>query len=243
MTSKAGMLRGRGAFFQPGPPAEIGSGAPSVLAFLKRNLRGIAGSILDLGGGRGAYADEMRRWGYEVTLGEVDPDCLAEAGRHGIPAMDMREVEWPVLADRFDAVALIEVLEHVEDWQRFLEHAYSSARKLVLVTVPCNDDFEHLFRFTLTYNHIAVSDHLNHFTSPELAAYFREKGWAFQIGSGDPLWPNSLLPFLSNTVGKTMAGKLVLLPLRIANKLGCLPALFPTRLFIRIEKHGQPGHG
>jgi hypothetical protein len=243
MNAKAGMLRGKAGFFQPGPPAEIGAGAQSVLAFLKRNLRGMGGSILDLGGGRGAYADEMRRWGYDVTLGEVDPGCLAEAARQGIPTLDMRGVEWPALSDRFDSVVLIEVLEHVEDWQGFLEHAYSSARKFVLVTVPCNDDFADLFRFALTYNHIAVSDHLHHFTSPELAGYFREKGWAFKIESGDPLWPNSLLPFLSNTVGKTMAGKLALLPLRIANRLRCLPSSFPTRVFIRIEKHGQPGHG
>jgi hypothetical protein len=231
-----GKLQGESPFFRPGPPAEIGQASSTVVAFLKGNLQGASGRILDLGGGRGAYAAVLRESGLDVVLAEKDPECVAAAARNGIPAIDMAKTAWSDLAGGFDTVMMVEVLEHVEEWREFLEQALACCRKRLLITVPCNDDFEALFRYNLTYNHIAVSDHVNHFTSAGLEEFFRSKGWSFRITLGDQLWPFALLPMLSAWLGKSFAGKLALLPLRVANKAGLLPRLFPTRMFIRIDK-------
>jgi hypothetical protein len=236
VTMRMGKLRGESQFFRPGPPAEIGQASPTVMDFLRRNLEGITGEILDLGGGRGAYSAELGKSGFRMVLAEKDPACIEAAGRNGIPAIDMGRVEWSELEGRFDVVMMIEVLEHIEDWQGFLANAFSCCRKRLLLTVPCNDDFESLFRYNLTYNHIAVSDHLNHFTSAGLDAFMRERGWTFRIAKGDELWPYAMLPMLSAWLGKSLIGKLALLPLRLANKAGLLPRLFPTRMFVRIDK-------
>ena len=145
-------LRSSSPFFNPGPPAQVGQADAEIMAFLKDRVEG---DILDMGGGRGAYAHALRENGYRITVAEKDPACLDEVQKLEIPVVNMNTKSWEDLKGAFDTVILIEVLEHVENPLEFLGNVLSCARKKVLLTVPCNDDFEELFRLGLTYNHIA----------------------------------------------------------------------------------------
>lgn len=224
-----GQLKSSSPFFKPGPPARIGETSPEIISFLAGKVEG---EILDLGGGMGAYAQALRALGHKVTVGELDPVCLEELRRLGIPSLDMNKVAWEDLRSRFDTVMLIEVLEHVVDAGEFLKLAASCARRKLLLTVPCNDDFESLFRFSLTYNHIAVSDHLHQFTSGEIDSLMKQTGWDYRLKTGGYLFPSAALYMLVTSLKKHRLALLSLWPLRILEKLGTLPRLYPSRIFV-----------
>ncbi len=224
-------LRSSSPFFNPGPPAEVGQADVEIMAFLKERVEG---EILDMGGGRGAYAHALQECGYQITLAEKNPTCLEEVQRLGIPVLDMNVKSWGDLKGMFDTVILIEVLEHVEDPLEFLGNILSCARKKVLLTVPCNDDFEELFRLGLTYNHIAVSDHIQQFTSRDITQLFEKLGCRYEIHKGGHLFPQSVFPILRKTMKKHPAAELALLPIRLLNKLGVLEKQFPVRIFAEV---------
>lgn len=223
-----GRLNSSSPFFRPGPPARIGEASPEILAFITERAEG---RILDLGGGRGAYAQALRERGLDVTVGEKDPECLAALAVAGIPNLDMNSADWNALKGRFDTVLLIEVLEHVEDYAAFLANAMACARRKLLLTVPCNDDFERLFSYGLTFNHIAVSDHVNQFTSGDIESLLKVSGWKYRVRTGGHFFPGGFLFLMADTLRGNLMGSLALWPLRIAARLGWLPKRFPGRIF------------
>lgn len=223
-----GQLRSSSPFFRPGPPALPGHADPEILSFLASRVEG---EIFDLGGGRGAYAQALRERGHRVTVGERDPECLAALRSAGIPCLDMNTEPWERLAGRFDTVMLVEVLEHVDDPGEFLACALTCARRRLLLTVPCNDSFPELFEHCLTFNHIAVSDHLHQFTSVDITTLLGRSGWRHTVTTGAPLFPGAFLPLLRRALAGNPVGRLALLPLRAVNKLGWLPRLYPSRIF------------
>ena len=224
-----GTLKSSSPFFHDGPPAEVGNANPEVLKFLESRVEG---EILDLGGGMGAYAHALRQKGYRVTLAEKDPRCLQEGQKLGIPVLDMNTVTLEELRERFDTVLLVEVLEHVSDYRGFLKAAAACGRKKILLTVPCNDDFERLFEAGLTYNHVAVTDHLHQFTSKDISALFEEVGYSPKIHTGCHLFPHPILALLFQFMWGSLKGKLALSPLKFFLDRGWLPNLFPSRIFV-----------
>ena len=228
-----GRLIGTSPFFKPGPPAQVGHGSESVTAFL---LEQAEGTVLDLGGGRGAYAYELMKRGADVTVGEIDPVCLQAAAEAGMKTLDLTRTEWSALKDGFDTVAMFDVLEHIPDYEAFLGHALACARKKIVLTVPCNDDFEELFRVNLTYNHIAVSDHINQFTSGDMRALLERTGLEFEIRKGDFLLRSSIVPLVYGKLRRNPIGFFLAVPLKLLCVLGWVPDRFPSRLFVMIKK-------
>lgn len=223
-----GRLQSSSPLFHPGPPAEVGNTDFEVLKFLETRVEG---EILDMGGGRGAYAHALRDLGHPVTLAEKDPLCIEEVQKSGLAVVDMNAVSWSDLQGRFDTVMLIEVLEHVENPREFLINALACAGKKLLLTVPCNDEFQKLFSVGLTYNHIAVTDHLHQFTSVEMEGLFKDLGCPYRLHTGSHLFPHPILHLLSEEM-RGFKGKLALSSLKIFRKLGWLPSLFPSRIFV-----------
>ena len=199
--------------------------------------------MIDIGGGKGAYADALRNEGFDVTLAEVNPDCLAAAAVRGIPVLDMRTMDWEHLRNAYDTALLVEVLEHVQDYRPFLAGALACARKRLLMTLPANDEFDKLFPLGLTFNHIAVSDHVNQFTSVEIATLLSELGYTANIRLGSHLFPDPIIALLQNELWNTWRGKLALLSLKVFHSRGWLPKLFPSRMFVevRLERSGRDG--
>ncbi|HQF53834.1 MAG TPA: class I SAM-dependent methyltransferase [Fibrobacteria bacterium] len=228
-----GQLIGRASFFVPGPPAEIGQASSSLMKFVAENA---VGSIFDLGGGKGAYSMELKKAGFDVTLGEIDPIALKSAKDHGLTAVDTTETSLDQLQGGFDTVLLLEVLEHVEDFDAFLAKAFACARKRLLLTVPCNDDFEELFQLGLSYNHIAVTDHVNHFTSYTLFAALEKLGCKFQIEKGDFLFKHAFLSLVIQKIRSSLLGWFVSWALRAYYRIGNPPRLFPSRFFVVVWK-------
>lgn len=185
-------LRGAASFFEIGKPAPIGGAHRPVIEFLLRELRGVR--ILDLGGGEGAYALELQRRGCDVTVADIEPGSLRIAEQNGLQTLllnpDAEEIE-----GEFDTVLLLDVLEHLDDPLPLLRRACRAARCRVLITSPRSEEFAELFRGGLTYAHIAVLDHLRHFTDAEWQQLLDEAsgGAATLTYAGDHLYPHGMI--------------------------------------------------
>ena len=113
-----GKLQGQSSFFKPGPPANPGDAYKPIVDFLLREIRGK--SVLDVGGGEGAYSLELSRAGYDTVVADINPESLKAAAANGLKTRFLQQDE--LLGDGVaDTVLLIEVLEHVQDPKAFLQ--------------------------------------------------------------------------------------------------------------------------
>jgi len=94
-----------------GPTADA---APFVhekmLALLEGEKRGL---LLDAPAGKGAFALQAKRMGYDVKCGDIE-SARFEAGGLTCEQIDLN-CPWPYGDARFDAVASIEAIEHLEN--------------------------------------------------------------------------------------------------------------------------------
>lgn len=211
----------------PGPPARPGEAHKPIVDFLLREVRGK--SVLDIGGGRGAYSQELVKAGFDAIVADINPESLKVAEANGLSTRLLQEGE-SVGEGVADTVMLIEVLEHVPDPKAFLQSAVAAARKRVLFTLPCTDDFETLFALGLSYAHIAVSDHLWHFSYREMKEMLDSLGRPYRLEMGDFLFPHMSMESLRRNM-KGPLGFFSLLPVRIANRLGLVPKKYPSRFY------------
>jgi len=200
--------------------------------FLLREVRGE--TVLDLGGGEGAYSLEMKKAGFDTVVADINEQSLALAEKNGLKIKVLNPAE-PLGENLADTVTMIEVLEHVPNPAEFLKSAIGAARKRVLFSLPCTDDFKPLFETGLTYAHIAVSDHLWHFSYAELKALLDELGVKYSLTMGDYLFPGAGIKLLRDCF-RGPFGFLLMLPFRVLNKLGLIPKRYPSRFYGIIEK-------
>ncbi len=225
-------LTGQFKLFDQGPPAEVGNPYLPIVHFIKREALGP--TILDLGGGCGAYAFEAAKLGYDVVVADTNEKALSKARAHGLQTrlVDSQEdIGYGVV----DTVLCIEVLEHVPDPGKFLEMAIRSAKRRVLLTLPCTNDFSELFHMGLTYAHIAVSDHVNHFDDEDLISLLTSAGCRFRVEKGDYLFPGAAFDMIKRSVRNPLA-RLFLVLLKVMNKAGYVTAKIPSRYYVVIEK-------
>ncbi len=71
------------------------------------------GALLDVPAGAGAFALQARQLGYAITCGDIDCSRFAVEGLR-CERVDLNQ-PWPYENERFDVVACIEALEHVEN--------------------------------------------------------------------------------------------------------------------------------
>ena len=226
-----GILQGQSSFFRPGPPARPGAAYRLIVQFLLREIRGE--SVIDVGGGQGAYALELFKKGFDVTVADINAESLKVAEDHGLKTLLLQPGE--TLGENVaDTVMLVEVLEHVPDPKAFLKSAITAARKRVVFTLPCTNDFDLLFGLGVSYAHVAVSDHLWHFSNDEMRSLLDSLDMPYQLKMGDPLFP-ALPMFLLERYLKGPLGFVVRLPLRVANRLGLVPKAIPSRFYGVIE--------
>ena len=227
-----GKLQGQSSFFVPGPPAMPGEAHKPLVEFLLREVRGE--TVLDLGGGRGAYSLELKKAGFDTTVADINAESLAVAEQNGLKTRKL-ELNEPLGENLADTVMMIEVLEHVPNPEEFLKSAIGAARKRVLFSLPCTDNFETLFESGLTYAHIAVSDHLWHYSYDELKSLLDSLGVEYSLTMGDYLFPGAGIKLLRGCF-KGPFGFLTMLPFRVMNKLGLIPKRYPSRFYGIVEK-------
>lgn len=134
-------------------------------------LKGFAPrTLLDVGSGRGAFLwpllDEID--GVEVTAIDVRADrvdaidAVRRGGVHRVRAFAMPAERLAWQDDSFDAVTVLEVLEHVADPAPVAAEAVRVARHVVIATVPAKEDDN--------------PEHIRLFSRDSLGGLFRSAG-------------------------------------------------------------------
>ncbi len=138
-----------------------------VMGFLK----GVSPeNLLDVGSGRGVFLNTFLSafpW-VSVTSLDVLPHRvqamrdLAAGGVRTLTALEQDLCAWDMPDKSFDAVTLLEVLEHIPDVQQAVRAAVRLARRYVIVTVPSKPDDN--------------PEHIHLLTKPALTALFEAAG-------------------------------------------------------------------
>lgn len=130
-----------------------------VMGFLRGMVAsGQIASVLDVGSGRGAFLFPLLTEfpGLEVTSIDILPHRVAllqsveRGGVDNLHAMERNLCEWDGPEGAFDAVTLLEVLEHIPDVEKAVANAVRMAGRYIIVTVPSkpDDNPEHIHLFT-----------------------------------------------------------------------------------------------
>lgn len=117
------------------------SPSPDAAPFVHEKMRVMLdgetrGLLLDVPTGKGAFALEAKRLGYEVICGDIE--CARfEAEGLQCELVDLNHV-WPYGDARFDAVACIEAIEHLESPWLMVREANRVLKRggVFLVTTP-----------------------------------------------------------------------------------------------------------
>ncbi len=134
-------------------------------------LKGIQpDNLLDVGSGRGVFLFPLLRTFPElpVTCTEISPsraDLLEAVSRGGFSRLSVRREDicaFDAPEGSFDAVTLLEVLEHIPDVEAAVRNAVRLSRRYVVITVPSKPDNN--------------PEHIHLLTKPVLEKWLREAG-------------------------------------------------------------------
>lgn len=97
----------------------------------------VSATILDLGAGTGAFVDRLRRMGFQHLLA-AEIDTAQYGADVPVRRVDLNSRFSAAVADRFDLVTAIEVIEHLENATQFLRECASLLKPggSALLTTP-----------------------------------------------------------------------------------------------------------
>lgn len=164
------------------------------------------GTILDIGCGTGAFLETMNVSGWQSIGLEPDPAARAKAVSRNIKALSSENLF--SLEQRFDAITMWHVLEHVHELHAYLAkiHSLLSEDGIFVVAVP-----NHTSRDQLAYQQYwaayDVPRHLYHFSPTSMETLMRKHG--FRLVKSLPMWFDSF--YVSMLSEKYRSGKLNLI--------------------------------
>jgi 2-polyprenyl-3-methyl-5-hydroxy-6-metoxy-1,4-benzoquinol methylase len=189
---------------------------------VKRAAKGL--KLLDIGTGTGYFPGYMKKKGYQVSGVEVDPKARAFAEKEfGLMVFSPEEFTGQKIAGRFEVITLWHVLEHVHDFNLYVERmkGYLSPGGTLVIALPNCKSLDARFykEYWAGYD---VPRHLWHFT-PSTLKYLAEKH-GFRVNRMkrlplDPLY-NAMLS------EKYKGNKLFLVSGMIIGKLAYLESIF-----------------
>jgi 2-polyprenyl-3-methyl-5-hydroxy-6-metoxy-1,4-benzoquinol methylase len=148
------------------------------------------GNLLDVGSGTGYFAATMKNDGWQVTALEPDEGARKVAQQqHSLSLLPVEEL-FNFSANKFDAITLWHVLEHVHDLKKYI----STLKKLLtdngrlFIAVPnyTSYDAKEYGEFWAAYD---VPRHLYHFTPHTMKVLMKENG--LKIVEMKPMWFDS----------------------------------------------------
>jgi hypothetical protein len=143
--------------------------------------------ILDVGGGEGAYSDELNKMGFKCINVDLNKEYLSKSKVRGVVSgcMDARFLGFKDKS--FDMVLLFEVIEHIRHCDEVLEEANRVARKSILISVPNCGGYRKIKEQNLTYDHFLATDHVNFFAKADLEALLSKHFNKFQVVEAEPM--------------------------------------------------------
>lgn len=169
-----GRVKHRDDIYGYGPPTTVV--AEEVLAIAKE----LPGPVLDFGCGAGALVRALREGGVDAHGLELDRPDIADSIADDVrPHITLYAGTFPTpFPDKaFASVVLVEVLEHIADYEAALREIARLTRDHLLVTVPDISAIPQCHPHRVVPWHLLESTHLNFFTQQSLtnalAAHFR----------------------------------------------------------------------
>lgn len=153
------------------------------------------GRLVEGGIGSGRNLVEFQKQGYQVSGLDLMPESVEHVRRRGIADVQLHDLgqSWPVADGSVHAVVLLDVLEHVEDPVRVLEHVHRALSDdgAVFITVPSypwlfsrwDEQLGHFRRYTVREFRRQAADGgfrvqwLNHWNCFTLPAAMALRGW------------------------------------------------------------------
>ena len=190
------------------------------------------GTLLDVGSGTGAFVNEMKQNGWEVTGLEPDEDARRVAKESFHCELKSTDVLLSLPENAFDAITLWHVLEHVHDLKNYL-HQFKKLLKpdgRLVIAVPNYTSFDaSVYRqYWAAYD---VPRHLYHFSPLSMKLLVHKNG--MRIIEYKPMWFDSFyVSFLSSKYknsGQDRQGKTNWLAASWNGFVSNLQALFDKR--------------
>lgn len=148
------------------------------------------GNLLDVGGGTGYFAATMQQAGWRVTGLEPDEGARNVAmQQHSLKLLPGEEL-FNLPANKFDAITLWHVLEHVHDVKKYIvtfKKLLSDNGKL-FIAVPNYTSYDAM-SYGPNWAGYDVPRHLYHFTPQTMQWLMKESG--LKITSIKPMWFDS----------------------------------------------------
>ena len=136
------------------------------------------GALLDIGAGTGDFLKQAKNEGWKVTGIEPSPDARKKASEKGIELFQNIDA---VSVQKFDAITMWHVLEHVPDLQYQIEWLKSHLNEngVLFVAVPNFNslDAQHYKNFWAAWD---VPRHLHHFSAKSIKTLFEAHGFILE---------------------------------------------------------------
>ncbi len=163
-----------------------------------------SGKLLDVGSGTGAFVNEMKQNGWQVTGLEPDADAKAVAKKiHNIELEDISRF-YQLKAGSYDAITLWHVLEHVHDLSAYVQQLKSllkeNGRLFIAVPNYTSKDADIYKECWAAYD---VPRHLYHFSPRSMQALMEKNG--LNLLACKPMWYDSF--YISMLSSKYRQGK------------------------------------
>lgn len=143
--------------------------------------------ILDLGGGEGAYSEELNRRGFNCISVDLNKKYLSKSRTRGVESCAMDATSLGFRDKSFDIVLLFEVIEHIAEYDKVLVEAKRVARKHILISVPNCGGYLTLKNRRLTYDHFLATDHVNFFNKEDLENLLSRHFKKFRVKEAEPM--------------------------------------------------------
>jgi 2-polyprenyl-3-methyl-5-hydroxy-6-metoxy-1,4-benzoquinol methylase len=146
--------------------------------------------LLDVGSGDGRFLGILREAGspgWQLEGVEIDPDAAAACEARGFRTRVGRVEDLPSGAEAYDAVVMLQLIEHVEDPVAVCEKVFALLRPggHFIVETPNLDGLDYRWFRGRCWGHYHFPRHWNLFSSPALQRMLREQG--FEIARSEHL--------------------------------------------------------